>query len=339
MQRWTDPSQVPADLPRSVVTIGNFDGVHAGHRAVLGRVVDRARGIGAPALVVTFTPHPRTVHRPEVEHVGILSADQRAHRLAESGVDGVLEQHYTLEFARQSPEEFVRSTFVETLNASVVVVGRDVRFGRDNAGDFDTMVELGRRHGFEVEAVEELPADVPGHPGRRCSSTWIRQALAAGEVAQAAAVLGRHHRVSGEVVHGHARGRELGFPTANLCADAEGLIPADGVYAGWLCDATGRRWPAAVSVGTNPTFEGVRRTVEAHVIDRPEEPVEDFDLYGQRVDVDFVEHIRGMVAYEGVERLIAQMHDDVRRVRAILSETHEPAEGDGPSAARAQARG
>ncbi|MDO5633674.1 MAG: bifunctional riboflavin kinase/FAD synthetase [Micrococcus sp.] len=327
MRFWTTLEHVPADLGRTVVTIGNFDGVHVGHREVLQQVTRRAAQEGLPAVVVTFHPHPRSVHDPEAEHVAILSPAQRAGLLAELDVHAVLQLEYTLEFAAQSPEEFVRGTLVEALGAAVVVIGQDVRFGRDNAGDLETMRELGEQYGFETVVVEEFEAEVPGHPQRRCSSTWVREALAAGNVVEAAAVLGRHHRVAGEVVHGFARGRELGFPTANLAADAQGLIPADGVYAGHLVDAQGHAWPAAISVGTNPTFEGVRRVVEAHVIDRPDERVEDFDLYGQRVDVVFIERIRGMVAYEGVEKLVAQMHDDVAQTRRILAE-HAGGEGE-----------
>ena len=147
------------------------------------------------------------------------------------------------------------------------------------------------------------------------------EALAAGDVAQAAAVLGRHHVLAGEVVHGFARGRELGFPTANLETDVQGMIPADGVYAGWVHDAHGGVWPAAISIGSNPTFEDVSRVVEAHVIDRHDERVEDFDLYGQHIEVEFVARLRGMVAYEGVEKLVAQITQDVDEARAILATT------------------
>jgi len=316
---FTRLDEVPADLGRTVVTLGNFDGVHRGHRQVLRRVVELARERGALAVAVTFTPHPRVVHRPEAGHEDIVSPEQRVALLEDCGLDAVLLQRYSLEFAAQSAEEFVRSMFVDGLHAEAVVVGHDVRFGKDNAGDFATMVALGERYGFDVEAVDEFPALEGEQPDRRCSSTWIREALAAGDVAQAAAVLGRNHVLAGEVVHGFARGRELGFPTANLQTDVAGMIPADGVYAGRLRDAHGAVWPAAISIGSNPTFEGVSRVVEAHVIDRPEEAVEDFDLYGQHVEVEFVERLRGMVAYEGVEKLIAQMREDVDRARAILA--------------------
>ena len=318
---WNSLDEVPTDLPRTVVTLGNFDGVHRGHREVLRRVVELARARDALAVAVTFTPHPRAVHHPEVPHVDIISPEQRVVLLEEAGLDAVLLQRYTLEFADQSPEEFVRGMLVHGLHAAVVVVGHDVRFGRGNTGDVAEMVRLGARYGFEVEAVEEFPAEHGAEPERRCSSTWVREALAAGDVAQAAAVLGRHHVLAGEVVHGFARGRELGFPTANLETDVQGMIPADGVYAGWVHDAHGGVWPAAISIGSNPTFEDVSRVVEAHVIDRHDERVEDFDLYGQHIEVEFVARLRGMVAYEGVEKLVAQITQDVDEARAILATT------------------
>lgn len=321
MRVWNSLDEVPTDLPRTVVTLGNFDGVHRGHREVLRRVVELARARGALAVAVTFTPHPRAVHHPEVPHVDIISPEQRVVLLEEAGLDAVLLQRYTLEFADQSPEEFVRGMLVHGLHAAVVVVGHDVRFGRGNTGDVAEMVRLGARYGFEVEAVEEFPAEHGAEPERRCSSTWVREALAAGDVAQAAAVLGRHHVLAGEVVHGFARGRELGFPTANLETDVQGMIPADGVYAGWVHDAHGGVWPAAISIGSNPTFEDVSRVVEAHVIDRHDERVEDFDLYGQHIEVEFVARLRGMVAYEGVEKLVAQITQDVDEARAILATT------------------
>ena len=321
MQVWNSLDEVPTDLPRTVVTLGNFDGVHRGHREVLRRVVELARARDALAVAVTFTPHPRAVHHPEVPHVDIISPEQRVVLLDEAGLDAVLLQRYTLEFADQSPEEFVRGMLVHGLHAAVVVVGHDVRFGRGNTGDVAEMVRLGARYGFEVEAVEEFPAEHGAEPERRCSSTWVREALAAGDVAQAAAVLGRHHVLAGEVVHGFARGRELGFPTANLETDVQGMIPADGVYAGWVHDAHGGVWPAAISIGSNPTFEDVSRVVEAHVIDRHDERVEDFDLYGQHIEVEFVARLRGMVAYEGVEKLVAQITQDVDEARAILAAT------------------
>ncbi|MDM7990359.1 bifunctional riboflavin kinase/FAD synthetase [Arthrobacter sp. zg-Y877] len=320
MYYWNDLAEIPADIGPTVITIGNFDGVHLGHQHVLNRLVKVARAQDAAAVAISFDPHPAQVHRPGNAPELIMGTMDRVQALADTGLDGLLMMHYTLELASLTAEEFVRRVLVDALHAKTVVIGHDVRFGKGNAGDLDTMRGLGRELGFAVEAVDDFGA-LPDGPdsGRRCSSTWIREALREGDVRTAARLLGRSHRMRGEVVHGAARGRELGFPTANLAPEASGLIPADGIYAGWLVDEAGTRWPAAVSVGSNPTFEGVSRQVEAHVIDRPAEKVEDFDLYGQHVVVEFVDRLRGMVAYTGPEALVEQMRLDVGRTREVLS--------------------
>ena len=328
---WNDPSEVPADFGPSVVTFGNFDGVHRGHQQVLSQLIRTARLNHARAVAITFDPHPAQVHRPESAPELIMGLEDKLVALGEVGLDAVLVMKYSLELASLTPEEFVSSVLVDALKASHVVIGHDARFGRGNSGDLDTMKELGEKLGFDVQVISEFGSEgypLHGHPGgapdagagdRRCSSTWVREALREGDVATAAAVLGRPHRMRGEVVHGAARGRDLGFPTANLSADATGYIPADGIYAGWLVDQAGTRWPAAISVGSNPTFDGVSRQVEAHVIDRPEEAVEDFDLYGQTVVVEFVARLRGMVAYRGPEALVEQMRLDVVQAHDILT--------------------
>lgn len=315
MQRWTDLSQVPAGFGPSVVTIGNFDGVHRGHRSVLTRMVGRARTAGAAAVAVTFHPHPAQVHRPGTAPELITGVADRLELLAGTGLDAVLLVEYTLEFARTTPEDFVRTYLVEGLRAGTVVVGRDVRFGVDNSGDLATMVALGERYGFAVEVIEDLH----GEHDRRWSSTWVRELLAEGDVVAAAEILGRPHRVRGVVVHGDARGRELGFPTANL-GGTSGMVPADGVYAGWmrrtgLPDGLPDGYlPVAVSIGTNPTFDGVGRRVEAHVPDRT-----DLDLYDEEVVLELVERLRPTERYDSVEALVTQMHDDVRRTRERLA--------------------
>lgn len=313
MDYWEDLSGIPADSGPSVVTIGNFDGVHRGHREVLSRVVAEAKKRNARSVVITFDPHPALVHRPEAAPSQIMGLEDKRLFIGGLGVDALLVLPYTLEFASHSAEDFVKKYIKEPLNACAVVVGHDVRFGRDNEGDFRRMQALGKQFGFDVIGIEDFGED------RRCSSTWVREALANGEVEAAAEILGRPHRMVGEVIHGAARGRELGFPTANLSPDSEGFIPADGVYAGWLVDEADRRWPAAISVGSNPTFEGVPRQVEAHVIDRADSKIEDFNLYGQHVVVEFVQRLRPMVAYRGIEALIEQMTEDVERTREVLT--------------------
>ncbi|MHA7270020.1 bifunctional riboflavin kinase/FAD synthetase [Arthrobacter sp. HLT1-20] len=314
MQIWNSLNDVPADFGPCVVTLGNFDGLHRGHQEVLAQVRAEAAARNARSVALTFDPHPALIHRPESAPDQIMGLADKMAAMAELNLDGVLVMPYSLEFAQQTPEEFVKNVFVDALGACAVVVGHDVRFGKGNTGDLSSMVSLGAELGFDVVVVND-----EGHD-RRWSSTWVREALTKGDVDTAAHVLGRQHTMSGEVVHGAARGRELGFPTANLSPDACGIIPADGVYAGWLVDAEKHRWPAAISVGSNPTFVGVSRQVEAYVLDRPEEPVEAFDLYGQHVVVEFVQRLRGMVAYTGPEALIEQMHQDVHDSREILRE-------------------
>ncbi|WP_026554059.1 bifunctional riboflavin kinase/FAD synthetase [Arthrobacter sp. 35W] len=313
MQIWNSLAEVPANYGPSVVTLGNFDGVHKGHQAVLRQVVEAAQARGAKSVAITFDPHPAQVHRPEAAPPQIMSLADKLETMAATGLDGVLVMEYTLELASQTPEKFIRSAFVDPLRACAVVIGHDVRFGLNNSGDLSTMVELGTQLGFDVVVIDEVGLD------RRWSSTWVREALMRGDVETAAEVLGRPHHMRGEVVHGAARGRDLGFPTANLSGDATGIIPEDGIYAGWLTDAAGTRWPAAISVGSNPTFDGVSRQVEAFVIDRPQEPVEAFNLYGQQVVVEFVRRLRGMVAYTGPEALVEQMCLDVEQSRRILA--------------------
>ena len=310
---------IPEGFGPCVVTLGNFDGVHRGHQRVLSAVIERARRDGLTSVGITFDPHPSTVHRPDADHSQIMALDDKAAALEALGLDALVVIAYSLEFAAQEPEQFIESTFVGRLNAQCVVVGPDARFGAGNRGDVSTLKAMGEKHGFDVVIVEEFEAH-DGGTSRRCSSTWIRSLLAAGDVERAAEIIGAPHRVRGEVVHGFARGRELGFPTANLSPEAHGLIPAEGVYAGWLTDESGTRWPAAISVGKNPTFDGVTRvTVESHVLGRPEgEPVEDFNLYGQQVTVEFVHRLRGMVAFQGIEQLVEQISEDVQKARTLL---------------------
>lgn len=320
MQRWDGIEQVPDDLRASVVTIGNFDGVHRGHGVVLDALVRAAREEGALAVALTFDPHPAAVHRPHEAPELLTGLEDRLELLAGHGLDAVLVVHYTLDFAGLDPEEFVRTYLVEGLRARRVVVGQDVRFGRENAGDRVTMADLGNRYDFIVDLVH----DATEGDKRRWSSTWVRELLAAGDAEGAAAVLDRPHRMRGTVVHGQARGREMGYPTANLDPAATGTVPADGVYAGWLVRAPGtpeaQRLPAAVSVGTNPTFDGLVRQVEAHVLGRW-----DLELYGEEVVVEFLQLLRPTVRFDSIEALVRQMRTDVLEAASALG-VPEPAE-------------
>ncbi|GAA1514802.1 riboflavin kinase/FMN adenylyltransferase [Agromyces terreus] len=300
---------VPAGFGPSAVTIGKFDGVHMGHRAL----IERIRAIGAAdalaTAVVTFDRNPLALLAPDKCPEPLVSVRQKLELLATTGVDATLMLPFDRALASVPAAEFVERVLVEALDARVVLVGRDFRYGARGAGDVDLLIELGAGFGFAVEVVD----DVRPENERRVSSTWIREILAEGDVRHATKLLGHAPTVSGIVVHGAKRGRELGFPTANLTPESEGLIPADGVYAGWLTDA-GTRYPAAISVGDNPTFEGVAaKQVEAYVLDR------DLDLYDHVVDVEFVERIRGMVAFTSIPDLIQTMRGDVDRVKQILA--------------------
>jgi riboflavin kinase / FMN adenylyltransferase len=314
MQRWTDLSQIPQGYGPTVATLGNFDGVHKGHQAVLATVVERARAEGARAVAVTFDPHPVAVLHPDRAPQIITGPQQRLDLLAATGLDAVLVMEFTREFAQWTPERFVVDVFVKALGASIVVVGEDTRFGVRNSGDVNTLRQIGVEHGFEVLALQDIGE------GGRWSSSRVRALVTSGDVVTATEILGRPHRVCGEVVHGDHRGRELGYPTANLSQASAGLTPADGVYAGWLIQPTlpgsdpDHRLPAAISIGTNPTFEGTQRRVEAYVLDRT-----DLDLYGEIVAVEFVERLRATEKFDSIEALLAQMADDVRRARLVLT--------------------
>ncbi len=315
MHRWTNPAETPAELRPSVVTLGNFDGVHRGHKAVLRALVDAGHERGLPSVAVTFDPHPVAVLFPERAPAVIAPDGIRDELIAQTGVDGLLVMEFTRSFAQLTPEDFVKHVFVDALEAQAVVVGSDTRFGVRNSGDVETLRQLGTTYGFTVIVL----ADV-GDSGR-WSSSQVRAAIASGDVATAASILGRPHRNVGTVVHGHHRGRALGFPTANLGPESLGLVPAEGVYAGWFTrldlpdDAPDRTLPCAISVGTNPTFEtDERRTVEAYVLDR-----DDLDLYGETVMVEFVEHIRTMKKFDSVEELLVAMADDVARSKVALT--------------------
>jgi riboflavin kinase / FMN adenylyltransferase len=314
MQRWQGPAEVPDDWGSSVVTIGNFDGVHRGHQRVVSRAGEVAAALGLPLVVVTFDPHPDEVVRPGSHPPFLCTARRQSVLLAGLGVDAVCVIEFTLEFSRLGPDEFVRIVLVDRLHAARVVVGEDFRFGHKAAGDVALLAELGEKYDFSVEGVPLLADD-----GVRISSSEIRAKLTAGDVAGAALDLGRPHRVEGIVVRGHRRGRALGFPTANLETLPHTAIPADGVYAGWLVavdddGSDGERWPAAISVGTNPTFDGRERSVEAYALDR-----DDLDLYGAHMGADFTERLRDTVKFASVEELVAQMHSDVDAARELLS--------------------
>jgi riboflavin kinase/FMN adenylyltransferase len=315
MQRWRGLDAVPSGWGRSVVTIGVFDGVHRGHTDIIGKAVELAAQDGIPGVLVTFVPHPSEVVRPGSHPPALTTLVRRAELVEQLGVAAFCALPFTLDFSRLSPAEFVHETLVAGLHASTIIVGENFRFGHRAAGDVATLVELGRTFGFSAQGVPLLT-----DRGTVISATYVRSCVEAGDMPAANAALGRPHRVDGLVERGDRRGRDLGFPTANLQTEPYAAVPADGVYAGRAVrlDEWGRTMPgdalglAAVSVGTNPTFAGRQRRVEAFVLD-----FED-DLYGDKVGLEFEHRLRDMERFDTVADLVAQMRDDVKQTRALL---------------------
>ncbi len=315
MRRWRGLTAVPSGWGRSVVTVGVFDGVHRGHQQVISTLVRQAQERGLASVVVTFDPHPAEVVRPGSHPPVLCGAVRKAELMEELGVDGVCVLPFTMEFSRLSPESFAHEVLVERLHAATVIVGENFRFGHKAAGDVALLRQMGSRFGFTVQG-HPLVSSLGGDP-TVFSSTYIRACVGAGDVAQAARALGRPHRIEGVVVRGDGRGRELGFPTANVEPSPNAAIPGDGIYAGYL-RRTGNdtesqaALPAAISVGSNPTFAGEERRVEVFVLD--------FDgaLYGEHVAVDFVERLRSMDRFGSVAELQEQIAIDVARTREVL---------------------
>lgn len=312
MDFFTALGDVPKGFGPSAVTIGKFDGVHLGHRAVIKELERAARARDLVSTVVTFDRHPLAVLRPDSVPAALTSNRQKRELLEGTGVESTLMLTFDDHLRSLTPDEFVDRILVETLQAEVVLVGGDFRFGVGGSGTVDTLRELGRSRGFDVELIPDV---MPGDGTRRVSSSWIRELLDAGDIDEAAVLLGRLPSVRGVVVHGEMRGRELGYPTANLEPRSEGFVPADGVYAARVTVGTSV-YDAAVSVGNNPTFEGVpEKQVEAHLIDVS------VDLYGQEVTVSFVRYMRGNLRFDGLEPLIVQMASDVDQIRDLLRAT------------------
>lgn len=309
---------MPAGWGRCVVTIGVFDGVHRGHAQLISAAVSQARRRNMPCVLLTFDPHPAEVVRPGSHPAQLSTLARRADLAQELGVDVFCVLPFTVELSRLPAENFVHEILVERLHAADVVVGQNFTFGHKGAGDVALLRRLGARFGFSTDGVGLLAEHEVTF-----SSTYIRSCVDAGDVAAAAEALGRPHRVEGVVVRGDGRGRGLGYPTANIAPPMHSAIPADGVYAAWFTllghgpvvgtVTPGTSCAAAVSVGTNPTFSGRTRTVEAFVLDT------EADLYGQHVAVDFVARLRGMERFDGVEELVEAMGGDIMRTRDLFA--------------------
>jgi riboflavin kinase/FMN adenylyltransferase len=310
MERWRGVEGIPTKWGRCVVTIGVFDGVHLGHRQIIARAVERARELGVPSVVLTFDPHPIEVIRPGSHPPMLTGTRYKADLVEELGVDVFCVLPFTVGFMKLTAEEFVHSVLVEKLHASSVVVGENFRYGNGGTGTVDTLTDNGRRFGFTAEGFP-----MQGSGGMTWSSTYVRSCVTAGDVAAATTALGREHRIHGVVVRGDARGREIGYPTANLEPLPWSAIPADGIYAGHLVRGSGPKaqlLPAAISIGTNPTFAGNERRVEAFVLDFSG------DLYGEHVGLSFTARLRDTLRFDGIEPLVAQMALDVERTRDLV---------------------
>ena len=301
-----DIGQLPGAKTSRAVTIGKFDGVHRGHRAVIDRLRDVSGG--HEVTVVTFDRHPKELLSPGEAPPPLVSVEQKIELLGEAGCDRVAVIPFTPEFADLDHDTFVRHILVEGLGAKEVLVGGDFRYGRGGEGTLETLQASGDENGFSVHVCD----DVEEADGQRISSTMIRALLAEGEVRRVHDLLGRHHRVRSVVVKGHQRGRELGYPTANLANPVEGFVPVDGVYA-TLMHVDGDTFPAATSIGTNPTFDDVdQRVIESHAIKAA------LDLYGRTVQLDFVEYIRPMNKFPDMAALAHQMDIDAAKILDIL---------------------
>lgn len=307
MLSWSSKNDIPSDFSLTAVTIGKFDGVHLGHRALLAKAVELAEEHLLAAVVLTFDRHPDALLNPGEHKLPLIGPRQKAQLLTESGIDATLTLEFDLLLANLSPEEFAKTILVEALRARVVVVGEGFRFGHRGSGTVSKLRELGGELGFDVF---ELPKISVG--GEVVSTTKIRNLLDEGKVIAAATLLGRNHTNEGVIVHGLKIGRTIGFPTANMARDCEGYLPLDGVYAGWLYDGD-KKYPAAHSVGINETFQAVPRLVESFVLDHT-----GLDLYDRVVILEYVGFIREAAKFDGVEALVDQINDDLVKIREVL---------------------
>ena len=288
----------------NVVVIGVFDGVHKGHQQLLNRAKEIADG--RPIVVLTFDPHPTTVFAPDKAPTMLTTLADRVELLKIHNADQVAVMKFNEKFAAMSPEDFVSTVLVNQLHASTVIVGKNFTYGHKAAGNVESLIKSGLTHNFTVDA-QELKSD-----SSVISSSRIRALVIEGKVEEARELLSRPHRLDGVVVHGEKRGREIGYPTANLGNIDGQTIPADGVYAGWLTVGI-NFWPAAISIGTNPTFEGERgRQVEAYALDQ-----EGLELYDKSASIEFGWYLRPTLKFDGLDELLVQMKLDCDKAREL----------------------
>jgi len=300
-------ADLPTELGPTAVTIGKFDGIHLGHQQLIFETIESAEEHSLVPTVITFDRHPFSLLDPDAEPAPLIGQRQKHFLLQEAGIELVLNMPFDDQLASLSAKDFISRILVESLNAKVVVVGEGFRFGANQQGDVNLLRELGKELGFVVRVIPHFEID-----GEVVSTSRIRNLLLEGNVSLAAKLLGRLHSTTGLIEHGLKIGREIGFPTANMARDAEGFLPKDAVYAGWLY-ADGERYMTALSVGINETFTAVPRLLEAHVLD-----VTGLDLYDKLITVEYVEFIRAAAKFNGVEDLVAEINRDLDKIRAIL---------------------
>ena len=307
MQTYSVLSDVPSNIGKTAVTIGKFDCLHLGHQALFANLIEAANNQSLVPTVVTFDRHPDHLLRPERAKLPIIGKTQKHSIIEATGAKVLVELEFNQELASKTPEQFVSEILVDTLNAQVVMVGEGFRFGNQGSGNTQTLRDLGQQYGFSVSEVRPVEID-----GETVSTTRVRNLLDEGNVSAVAKLLGRVHVAVGVVEHGLKIGRKIGFPTANLSREAEGYLPLDGVYSGWLV-SEGIRYPAAHSVGINETFQAVPRLVESHVLDET-----DLDLYDKVVTLEFIDFVRPVEKFDGVDSLVAQINLDLEVVREQL---------------------
>jgi riboflavin kinase/FMN adenylyltransferase len=301
-------SEIPKGLPEASITIGKFDGIHLGHQQLIAETIESAEEHALMPVVVTFDRHPHSVLSPGTEPQALIGQTQKTELLDQAGIELVLNLPFDEYLSKLTPEQFVQTVLVDALKARIVTIGEGFRFGVDQQGDVETLKELGLKLGFMVRVITHYLVD-----GEIVSTSRIRSLLLEGHVKEAAKLLGRLHSTQGVIEHGLKIGRQIGFPTANMSRSAEGFLPLDAVYAGWLY-ADGERYMAALSVGINETFEAVPRLLEAHVIDE-----QGLDLYDKVITVEYVDFIRHAAKFDGVESLVEAINNDLDKIRAILS--------------------
>lgn len=294
------------EFKNPVLTIGNFDGVHLGHQRIFRQVTEKAGEINGESIVYTFEPHPVELLAPEHKPLLITSPGEKLRLIEEQGIDVVICAHFSPQFAKQTPEDFVKSILYDQIKIRHLLVGHDYTFGKDRRGNIAMLMDLGKKLGFNVEVVEALRVG-----GAVVSSTRIRELIQKGAVPEAAQMLGRNYLLSGRVIHGHGRGsRQLGFPTANLKPEGA-LFPKPGIYATWTYHE-GRKYAGVANLGWNPTFHDQKFSIEIHILNFNR------DIYGEPLRVEFVERLRDEITFRSPEELIAQIKKDISRAKAVL---------------------